>query len=155
VLGERARRAGVVIVADDVGQVLLERAPEGDVEHLHPAAHAQRRQAALDRRPGDGELEAVALGRHRLGLGVRVGAVGGGVGVARGAGDQQGVDALERVRGVRVGREQHRAPAGPLHGRDVGGRHARGQLRPVARRHHLHGGGDAHDRADHNRSKPR
>ncbi len=53
---------GVWQVGLDVGEMLDERAAACDVEQLHPAADAQHRHVALERPPGEGELEPVALG---------------------------------------------------------------------------------------------
>jgi hypothetical protein len=50
------------------GDVLDERAAEGDVQDLDPAAHAEDRQAAVERALGELELERVAnrLGRRQV-----------------------------------------------------------------------------------------
>ena len=73
------RRAAVVLVAERLGQVLEQRAAEGDVEHLHAAADPEHRHVALHRARGERDLERVALGDRALGRGVALGAV-----VARG-----------------------------------------------------------------------
>jgi hypothetical protein len=155
VLGEHPRRAGVVPVAEDVGEVLLERAAEGHVEDVHSPADPEHGQAPLERRARDPELEPVARGLDRVGLRVRLGAIVRRVGVARRPADDQRVEAVERVRRLLVGRQQHRAPARALDRGHVRGRRARGELGPAVRRHLLQGGGDADDRPRHNRSNPR
>jgi hypothetical protein len=142
-------------VAEDVGKVLLERAAERHVEDVHAAADAQHGQAPLECRACYPQLEPVAQGRDRVRRRVRLGAVVGRVGVARGPADDQGVEPVERVLRVLVGREQHGAPARVLDRGDVRGGRARDQLGPAARRHLVQGRGDADDRSAHNRSKPR
>ena len=59
---EAAGMAPVLLVADDVGQVLGERAAERDVDQLHPAADPEHRHVALDRAARQRDLGAVALG---------------------------------------------------------------------------------------------
>ena len=66
---------------DDVGEVLHERAAEGDVEHLQAAAHREDRAAQLQRPRQDGQLGGVALGARRAGARVGLGAVAGRVDV--------------------------------------------------------------------------
>ena len=83
VVGVSARLARVPVVAENVGQMLLERAAAGDVEHLHPAADPQDRHAGLQRRGRHGQLEAVAHGLHRLGARMPGLAVVGRIDVAR------------------------------------------------------------------------
>ncbi len=67
---EGARHAAVLLVAEQLGQVLQQRAAAGDVQQLHAAADAQQRHVALDRRPRERQLEDVALGHRVVGLGV-------------------------------------------------------------------------------------
>ena len=85
-----------------------------------PAADPEHRHVALQRPPRQRELEAVALGPGAPRLGVRLGAVAGGVDVGA-AGEQQRVDPVEQEVGVvdrgLVGRQHDRQPAGPLHRR--------------------------------------
>ena len=59
------RRAQVVVVAEALRQVLVQRAAERDVQQLHAAADAEHRDPSLDRAPHERELERVALG-HRV-----------------------------------------------------------------------------------------
>ena len=61
---ERAARAPVVVVAEALGQMLVERPAERDVHQLHAAADAEHREVALDRAARERDLERVAL-RHR------------------------------------------------------------------------------------------
>ncbi len=61
---EAPRDAAVVLVADLVGQVLLERSSEGDVQELHAAADPEHGHVALHRAAREGDLDPVALG-HR------------------------------------------------------------------------------------------
>ena len=49
VVAERARDPPVVLVADELGHVLVQRPPARDVEDLHPAAHAEHRHVARER----------------------------------------------------------------------------------------------------------
>ena len=111
---EGAHHAAVIAVADEVGEVLDERAPEGDVDQLHPPADPEHRHVRLDRRPREGDLERVPLG-HRV-VGLRMGrlAVAGGVDVGS-PGEHQAVDQLEHLvrlaHRVLVGDERQRQPA--------------------------------------------
>ena len=112
VVAEGPRRcARWLVVADELRQVLVERAAAGDVEHLHPAADAEQRHVALERAPRQRELEAVALGPGALRLGVRLGAVAGRVDVGA-AGEDQPVEQVEQPVGIGlggvVGRQQQR-----------------------------------------------
>ena len=120
---EGARDAAVVLVAEVVGQVLLERAAARDVHELHAAADAEQRDVALERAARQCDLERVALGPRALGHRVRLGAVAGGVEVGA-AGEDQPVDDVEHLVGVAlglgVGRDHQREAAGGLDGVDVG-----------------------------------
>ena len=119
---ERARDAAVVLVADLVGEVLPERAAAGDVHDLHAAADAEQRDVALERAPGQCELERVPLGPHAAGHRVGLGAVGGRVDVGA-AGQDQAVQDVEHLvglgLGLGVGRQHERDPARGLDGVDV------------------------------------
>ena len=53
-----------VAPADDVGEVLVQRAPEGDVEHLVTAADRQHRLVLGDRGAGEGEVDGVVFVAH-------------------------------------------------------------------------------------------
>ena len=79
---ELARRAGVGVVADGVGQVLLERAAVRDVEHLHAAADPQQRHVAGLGGVHQRELEVVAQRRHGVRFGMALRAVARRVDVA-------------------------------------------------------------------------
>ena len=48
-------------LADDVGQMLVQCPPEGDVEHLMTAAHRQHRLVLGDRSPCQRQVESVVL----------------------------------------------------------------------------------------------
>ena len=122
-VGEGARGVAVVLVADHVGEVLLDAAAVDDVQDLHPAADAQDGHPALDGGAHQGELVGVALLLHGSGLGVGFLAVERGVHVARAAGDDQGVDDVQHpvriLRILRVGEQAAR------HDRRPSGRRAR------------------------------
>ena len=87
-----------------VRQVLDQGAAQGDVEHLHAAAHAEHRDVAGQRGGEQRELPGIPGGRGRTGQRVRRLPYRAGVDV-RAAGQQQ---AVER----RDGRGRRRAPAG-------------------------------------------
>ena len=125
---EGAGDGAVHLVADRFGQMLVEGAAEGDVQQLHAAADPQHRHVALQRPPGQRQLEAVTLGPGAGGLGVGLGAVAGGVDVGT-AGQHQPVDPVEQEVGVLdrrlVGRQDDAQPAGALDGGHVGPRRQR------------------------------
>jgi hypothetical protein len=122
-------------MAERVGQMLVKRASERDVDQLHAAADAQHGHVALDGSARERDLEGVSLGngvdRVRPGLL----AVGGGIDVGA-AGEQQAVDQIECLLGffgqARVGREHHGQTAGALHRLDVAEPEQRGGLLPYA-----------------------
>ena len=154
---ERAERAAVVLVAEVVGQVLVERAAARDVHHLHAAADAEERHVALHRPARERELERVAL-RHRPGGRlVRLGAVARRVHVGA-AGEQQAVDQVEQRFGLldrgRVGRQHQRDAAGALDGVDVAAREQHRLLVPDAPARALQRGAQPDHRL-HSRSNPR
>ena len=60
VVAERARDEPVILVADDVRQVLDQRAAAREVHQLHPAADAQQRQVGVQR----GQRPARSRTRH-------------------------------------------------------------------------------------------
>ncbi len=103
------------VLADHVGQVLMERAATGHVQHLHAAADAEDRQTASIRSADQGQLERVdpRLGRAELLVGA--GAIGGGLDVGT-AGQADAVHAVEerpdRLRAHRG--NDHRDAAGSL-----------------------------------------
>src|SRR5438067_2142181 len=65
---EGAQHAPVLVVAEALRQVLLERPPTGHVYELHPAADPEHGQVAFDRRARQRDLEDVAFGRRHGGL---------------------------------------------------------------------------------------
>jgi hypothetical protein len=71
VLVEAAVRTGVAVMADQVGQVLVQGAAQGHVQNLHAAADAQQRYAFAQRRRGDGKLPVVTVALDNRGLRVR------------------------------------------------------------------------------------
>ena len=111
-------------VAENLGQILVQRAAEGDVEHLRATADAQHRQSSVQRGPQQRELPGVAVGARLIGGRVRLLAVGGGVEVVT-AGDHQRVQAVEQPvdrAGVhRLRRQQHRDTTGKDHALEVVG----------------------------------
>ena len=99
----------------DVGQVLMQRSAERDVEGLGAAADAQHRQLPVQRRAEQGELPRVPVGCGRVGTRVRRLPVARRVDVSA-AGDHQAVEPVEHpVRDVGVDRlrwQQHRDATG-------------------------------------------
>ena len=69
------------VVPDQAGQVLVQRAAAGDVQHLQAAADAEQRQPAFERRRDERELGGVAGRAHAAGLRVRLRAERGRVDV--------------------------------------------------------------------------
>ena len=134
----------MAVVADDVGQVLVQRPAPGDVEHLQPPADGEHRHVGGEGRVEQVDLPPVAVGSGALGLGVGLGAVAGGVDVGA-PGEDQGVDGAERPacrgRAGRSRRQQDRQAAGGEHRGDVGvGQHHGGPV-PHAPAGVLHVGG--------------
>src|SRR4051794_8275172 len=119
---EAPQDAPVVLVAEQLGQVLMQRPAARDVHDLHPAADAEQRQVALQRAPYEGDLERVAA-RVRLarqGMGQRTVGDGVDVGAAR---EHEPVETLERLVGIGdervVGDEQQRRRARALNWIDI------------------------------------
>ena len=118
--------AGVTLVLgmpDLVRHVLQQRATEGHVHHLHPAADPQDRKVDLECPANERDLGVVALWHGALlGLIVRLGAVGRGVDVDA-AGKDQRVEPREHLVGfldqLRIRRDHQREPAGALDRRQV------------------------------------
>ena len=138
-------------LAVEVRQVLVQRPPEGHVEHLHAAADAEHGHPQPDGGARQLELEAVELRLGRAQLGVRQRAVGGWMEVgAPGEHDgvevpQQGADRVGRHRGEDDGHATGRANRVQvaLTQRELGaGRLALGHELAVPGRAHL-GGRDA------------
>ena len=131
---EHADLPAVDVVLEPVGEVLVQLAAVRDVDDLHPAADAQAGEVELGRAAHEQQLERVALGRRRLGLGMRLGAVGRG-GQVGAAGDEHAVEQGQQLARVgEVGRrrgEQQRPTAGARDGVDVRERHERGGLGPA------------------------
>ena len=101
------------VVADDVGQVLGQRAAECDVEHLHTPAHREYRQIAVQRGAQQGQLERVARRTHAAAGRMRLLAVPGGIDVTA-AGEHQAVQGSDqRVRCGLHRWQQHRDAARP------------------------------------------
>ena len=151
---EGAEVAAVLLVADLVGEVLVQRAAERDVEQLHPAADAEHRHVALDRAAGQRELDLVALGdgAARRGWGSAP-YIDGSMSAA--AGEDRTRRAGRAPRRVldqrRVRRDHQRQPAGALDLLDVLEREQRGAPVPGAPLGALERGADP-DRRSRNRS---
>ena len=156
------------LVAHGVGHVLLERAAERHVQHLHPAADPEQRDVALERPVGQRRARSGrARARCPRSPACGPGAVGARIHVGA-AGQHQPVDQVERLvgllRGGVVGRQQHAKPAGGLHGVRVGARREVAEHLPGPPADDLRGAADADygtahyaqrtGRA-HRRSKPR
>jgi hypothetical protein len=103
------------VVPENVGQVLVQRAAERDVEHLHAPTDPQHRQPPVQRAPQQRELPGVAGNARLVGGRMRLLAVRSGVEVIT-SGDHQRVQAVEHGAddlGVdRLRRQQHRDTAG-------------------------------------------
>ena len=132
---EGAQHAPVLVMAEALREVLLERPAAGHVYELHSAAYPEHGQVALDRRARERDLEDIALGRRHGGLLARLLAVGRGIDVGA-AGEQQAVDQLEHLARVidrgAVRREHHGHAAGLLHRFHVAARQQNGLLVPDA-----------------------
>lgn len=120
---------GVVGVADEVGNVLLQRPATVDGHQLHASTHPQRRQQTLLGGVEQSQLPGVAVVAPAEALRVRGGPVPLGVDVAPTA-DDQAVEATQDGAGRSSGadrRQQHRYAAAGFDGagvvrrKDVGG----------------------------------
>src|SRR5215212_8569410 len=144
-VGVGAWGVAVLLVADHVGEVLLDTAAVYNVQDLHPAADAEGGHTALDGGVRQRELVGVALFLDRARLRVALLAVEGGVHVPSLAGEDQGVYDIQhpaRVFGIlRVGDEQDGSSAGPLDGLHIARRADEGRdLVPDAVAYVLGGG---------------
>ena len=139
------------IGSQGVGQVLRERAAQGDVQHLDPAADAEEGHVAIDGCPHQGGLEGVALAVGLLGLGMRRGPVRGGLEVVA-PGEEESVDGVEHLgRVARVGWDDHCDAARGLDLAHVVGSHHGRLLVPRTPLSAQHRAGDADDGAAHRR----
>ena len=123
VAGEVGGQHAVLVVAEHVGQVLVQRAAVGDVEQLHAAADAEHGDVVLAGGARERQLEGVAAGLLVGGRRVRLLPVAVRRDVAAAAAEDHAVERREqvvRVRGVR--RRRRRAGA---RGRRRAGRHGR------------------------------
>jgi hypothetical protein len=149
---EAAEHAAVLLVAEQLGQMLVQRAAARDVHDLHAAADPEHRQVALQRAAHERDLEAVALGDDADRLGMVLGAVGARVDVDP-AGEHEAVEPVEDLVGIvderRIGREQQRHRAGAMDGIDVVARQQEGIEVPGAPLRALQRRADADDRSCH------
>ena len=149
-LGQLTGRRVVLVVADDVGQVLDERASVGDVEQLHAAADGQHRQAAAFRSVDEGELAIVSPTTRWLSARVRLGTVAGGIDVGA-ACQHQAVEAFDEAVEILVAlvldREDDRGRARPRERVHIARRHERGLGVPGAPAGELLVGGHPDDGA--------
>ncbi len=102
-------------------QVLKERTPAHDVQHLHTAADAKHGHRSLDRPPRQRDLRLVALGLRCAALGQWLLAIKPGIDIAA-AGQQQAIQPVTDSRhagAVLERRNQQRRAARPLDGADV------------------------------------
>ena len=100
----------MTVVAHDLGQVLVQRPAEADVEQLRPPAHPEHRQAHGEGAVEHRQLRGVAVGMRGDGTRVRRRAVAVGRDV-RAAAEQHTVEPIDRARDPGDRREQHRHPA--------------------------------------------
>ena len=112
----------VVVVAEHVGQVLVQPAAVRDGHQLHAPADREQGQVGVERGAQQHQLRGVALGLD-LGGGVRPLAVQGRVDVGA-AGEHDAVESVEDVDVGIVGRDEHGPAAAAVHGVDVGERAA-------------------------------
>ena len=123
VRGARAGSGAMRREVEPVAEVLLERAAEGDVDHLHPTARAEHGHVPLAGEQGERDLELVADPQRRIIGGMRLAAVQRRVEVAA-ARQEQAVDQVEQATGivdVHVdAREEQRCSAGLLDRGDIG-----------------------------------
>ena len=132
VIREDPRCVLVAVVTDVVGEVLHEIATRRDVEDLRPAADREHRHVARERGPQQRQLGAVALGDDAPRLGMRILPVELGVEI-RAAGEDDGVERVERLLDRRVERrDEQRPPTRALDRADVMGRDERSLLVPRA-----------------------
>ena len=97
-LGPDAGDGPVALVADPLGQVLLQRSTDCDVQHLHSAADAEQRQIARERPQGEGDLETIAVRVRAADLRMGLLAVAGRVDVGAAPEDQR-IEAVEQLVG--------------------------------------------------------
>jgi hypothetical protein len=148
-LAEHRGRGLVRLGAEDIGQVLHERAAECDVHQLHAAADAEERQFELDGGREQCVLPVVAIGARGAGALVRRLPVTRRVDVGPARDDEAVERAEHRARDVRrdrLGRQQHRDAAGIGDGVDVDLRQERGAHVPDAGLRLLEVGGHADER---------
>ena len=108
----------MLVASGAVGQVLVERAARGHVQHLHAAADAEQRNVTLEGAVSQGQLEAVALGPGAARRGVRPSPVRARIHV-RPASQHEPVDQIQqlvrRLRDDVVRRQQDGQPTRPLY----------------------------------------
>ena len=146
----------VELVAEPVGEVLVEGPAAGDVEDLHPPADAEQGYVALERLPRQGDLEAVAIGIGPDGLRVRFRPLALGVDVGATAKDER-VEAVEQLcrvlGGAAVGRQHRHHPARAVDRPRIGKRqHHRRLLLPDAEVGPLDRGADSDQGSRHGRN---
>ena len=129
------------------GQVLVQRAAEGDVDQLQAAADAEHRHAAALRAGEQGELPRVAVGARRVGRRVALGAVELGLHVEA-AREDQPVEPVEHdlrgALGLCLRGQQHGGGARRGHRLEVLLRQERGAHVPHPLARTLEVGGEAH-----------
>jgi hypothetical protein len=91
---ENGRAGSVLVVGDRVRQVLVQGATEGDVEHLESPADREQWEISVESGLDQDGLVLVAARPGAGGLGMRRGAVRGGVDVTP-TGDDQAVEDVE------------------------------------------------------------
>ena len=149
---EGPEHAPVLLVADVLGQVLEQRAPQRDVDQLHSPADTQHRHVVLDRRTRERDFKGVALGHgvDRL----RVALLGVAAGIDVGAAcEHQPVEEPEGALGLvhkeRIGGKDQRDPPRALYGIHVVDGKQRGALVPGAPAGALERRADAYHRSSH------
>jgi hypothetical protein len=114
---EGAGHTPVLLVAERLGQVLVQRPAEGHVQYLHAAADPQQRHVPLDGAASQCDLDPVAIGHGSIGRRVRLSTVLGRIDVVA-AGQDERVDSVEHLVGVvdqrRIGRDDDGQSTGPL-----------------------------------------
>jgi hypothetical protein len=130
VLAEDARHAAVHLVAEPVGQMLVDPAAAYDIQHLRSTANREHRDVPLERGAHQLELELVPLAYHSSGLRMRRGAVEARIEVGS-TREHEPVHRVERLLDAGARRHEQRRTARLLDRLDVRGRDERSRESPV------------------------
>ena len=121
---ELLQRRGMIEPARQILQALMQRAAEGDVQLLQPAADRQHRQAGLERGADQRQGHGVALRILGRALGMRRAVIERGLHVGAAAGEDQPIEPRDQggdIGGAAVRGHQHRNAADQgIDGADIG-----------------------------------